>query len=124
MLIDMNGNSQPHVGSEPHWLQLDLFAKHAALCSEMEAEIATMVAGLTSGTARCQIHSQQAGATILTKLGPAWKANFDATFPPHTAAGLFGMALWRHLSQHPAKWCFSSVEAAPGTFAGKVYWRC
>lgn len=123
MLIDMNGKVQPHVGTEPHWRDFERFTRNAALFAELEAEIATMVAARTGSAPRGEIHSPQAGATILTKLGPNWKAKFDAAFPPDTAAGLFGMALWRYLSQHPDKWCFSSLDASNGTPGGKVYWR-
>ena len=128
MLEDLNGNPQPAVGTQQHWLIFHAVMADPVVYGPIQAEVVRQVADAIAATpTRPRISSRQAGAEALEAVRPAWHAVFARRFPnlPNGAArGVFGMALWHYLVGHPDRWCFSGVADPYGHGQGSTdYWR-
>lgn len=128
MLVDLHGNPQAAIGSQPHWAMLTAVMADPVVFGPLQAEIARLIAAaIAANPARPYISSRQAGADALQAIGSTWHAEFPRrfpTFPNGAASGVFGMALWHYLAGHPDRWCFSGVADPYGHGRDSTdYWR-
>jgi len=129
MLVDLDGHSQPAVGTQDHWAMFRDFAAEPDLFNPLLAEIAKLVSDAVAATpARPFIDSRQAGAQVLSSLTSWWHGEFPrrfSRFPNGAERGIFGMCLWNYLARLTDQvWCFSGVEDAHGYGQSATqYWR-
>lgn len=128
MLVDLNGNMQPQVGTQPHWAMFAAFSTHPDLFDPMLQEIAQLVNGaVAANPARPWVDSRQAGEAAIGAMTSWWHGEFSrrfAHFANGSQRGIFGMSLWNYLARSAHLWSFSAIGDSHGYGQDATqYWR-
>lgn len=129
MIVSIDRVRQPDVGTESHWQMLATLRQHPDLFDPLNDLI---VVGVNEAIAASPnspyIDSRQLGASVLNDLSSWWRAQFPRRFPQFpngSERGIFGMALWLHLSTRSNEWwSFTSQPDSHGYGQPTMqYWR-